>query len=758
MRILLAITDGRRVVGGALLGSTALLRALARHDGHSSVIATPHPLPGGEFVDGVEVIGYRDIQELVELTRRLRPDVMIGGLAASIDAMRIARRFEIPGVLWILGYDLSEPTPEEKRAWGIHPDCPFPPAELADFALGAADRVFTCSRHMQRFLQDRRGVRSEVLYQTWAPEEIPGAGPPRADGYVTAACGFHHKGIDIFLHLARAFPAERFLLAGDLDADIALSYRRILREQPNVELPGRLSTAELMRRSKIVVVPSRWPEPFGRVLVEAMASGVPALASATGGLAEILQGAPMGVAAFADRDEWVRRLAALLASDALREECASRGRVLAAPFIGSATPRRFGAVLEDLAASRRPRFDGGPLVVFEGLRGIESSALINDRWARALGRRGLSCRPHRAEAHELPDVLVHHDYRTDFMKLSLPGSGHAVAVRSWDFGPFPRKLVERINTNYDQLWLYSRWVLDQALASGVDPDLVRHVAPGIDPAVYRPDGPRLPLPTDRSFIFLFVGGTVLRKGIDILLAAYRRAFTPRDDVCLVIKDSTANVWFAGKTWHEEIRRLATEATAPAIVHLDRHLPEADLAGLYRRADVAVMPYRAEGFVLPVLEAMACGIPAIVPRFGPVLDYCSDETSFLVPPVRVRLPINRSLKFGAGLEHEISGVDFCEVRVEVLADHMRRAYESSADGRGRMAAAGVAVAHGGFTWEHSAERIAQCLAELEGTTPRRFAAARVDAALAYRRRELVLRLLPGPRAAALAGTPAPGETR
>jgi glycosyltransferase involved in cell wall biosynthesis len=756
VRILLTITDGLRVGGEALLASAALLRSLARHQGHSGVIATPHPLKARALVDGVEVIGYRDMQELVELTRRLRPDVIIGSLAAGIDAMRVARRFSTPGVLWIQGYELCEPTSEEKHAWGIHAERSFPPAEQADFALGAADRVYACSRHMQRFLQDRRGVPSEVLYSSWPPDELPGVGSP-IDGYVTAVCGYVHKGIDVFLHLARAFPAERFLLAGDLDTDIARPYRRALREQPNIELPGRLSTAELMRRSKIVVVPSRWPEPFGRVLVEAMASGIPALASATGGLAEILQGAPMGVAAFVDPGEWVRRLGTLLASDTLRQEYAARGRALAAPFIASLTPPRLGAVLEDLAATRRPCFDGPPLAVFEGLGGIESSALINERWRSALAQRGLSCRAYRADAYELPDVLVHHDYRTDFMRLALPDSGHAVAVRSWDFGPFPRELIERINAHYDQLWLYSRWVLDQAIASGIDPGIARHVPPGIDPEVYRPDGPSLSLPTDRSFVFLFVGGSVLRKGIDVLLAAYRRAFAPRDDVCLVIKDSTANVWFAGKTWHEEIRRMAREADGPAILHIDRHMSEADLAGLYRRADVVIIPYRAEGFVLPVLEAMGCGTPAIVPRFGPVLDYCSDETSFLVPVVRVRLPVNRPLTFGAGLQHQVPGVDFCEIRVEVLAEHMQRAYESPAGVRGRMATAGVAVAHGGFTWKHSADRIAQCLAELDGRMPpRRFAASRADAAHAYRRREQVLRLLSGSRAPTLTGTPPPGD--
>ena len=44
----------------------------------------------------------------------------------------------------------------------------------------------------------------------------------------------------------------------------------------------------LWRRATLGVVPSRWPEPFGLVAIEAMAAGVPLVASAVGGLTEIL--------------------------------------------------------------------------------------------------------------------------------------------------------------------------------------------------------------------------------------------------------------------------------------------------------------------------------------------------------------------------------------------------------------------------------------------------------------------------------------
>ena len=126
------------------------------------------------------------------------------------------------------------------------------------------------------------------------------------------------------------------------------------------------------------------------------------------------------------------------------------------------------------------------------------------------------------------------------------------------------------------------------------------------------------------FVFLFVGGTLHRKGIDILLDAYVRAFSAFDDVVLVIKDTGTQTVYRDHNERERILNLASDPTRPSIVYLEDDLSAHQLAGVYTAADCLVQPYRGEGFCLPVLEAMACGLPVIVPEGGPTDDFVDES--------------------------------------------------------------------------------------------------------------------------------------
>jgi glycosyltransferase involved in cell wall biosynthesis len=340
----------------------------------------------------------------------------------------------------------------------------------------------------------------------------------------------------------------------------------------------------------------------------------------------------------------------------------------------------------------------GGVVAFQGSReGRSAFALINARWTRALEAGGYTVVDYPSESRT-PDFVIHHDFATQFTEFVPPEAGKCIAVRTWDFGPLPPAWVRKINGEFAQYWAHSRWIAQQARIAGVQPERIRIVPPGIDPLIFRPDGPRFPLPTGKRFRFLFVGGVSLRKGTDILLQAYRRAFTRQDDVCLVLKDHSDDLFYRENQTRDRIGELRKEESAAEVLHLDAFLPEAELAALYRSCDVAVFPYRAEGFCLPILEAMACGVPAIVPGFGACLDFCSEQTSYLARARRIRAPVGRNFRVALGFQELIAEVDFCEVEVDTLIQVLQAVRQASSLERAARAAAGLEIAHSRFTWD------------------------------------------------------------
>jgi glycosyltransferase involved in cell wall biosynthesis len=351
------------------------------------------------------------------------------------------------------------------------------------------------------------------------------------------------------------------------------------------------------------------------------------------------------------------------------------------------------------------------VVAFQGRReGRSAFALVNAQWSRAFESAGYRVVDFDRGAAP-PDVVIHHDFESHFTAFEPPRAGKCIAVRTWDFGPLPPVWTEKINDQFHQYWAYSRWIAAQAEAAGVEPGRIRVVPLGIDPSVFTPDGPARALATDKRFRFLFVGGVSLRKGTDLLLDAYARAFTRADDVCLVLKDHSGDLFYRENHARGRIAGLQSDPDAPEILHLDEFLPEAELAALYRSCDVAVFPYRAEGFCLPILEAMASGTPSIAPDFGACLDFCTPGTSWLVKARRIRAPVSRSFSVALGFQEVLSEVDFCELPVERLAEALRSVRDAPREALQARALAGVALARDRMTWAQSGAAARACLAEL-----------------------------------------------
>jgi len=132
------------------------------------------------------------------------------------------------------------------------------------------------------------------------------------------------------------------------------------------------------------------------------------------------------------------------------------------------------------------------------------------------------------------------------------------------------------------------------LPLGVDYDAFSQPRPEIIPEV-------LPLLPPRPYI-LFVGNLEPKKGIDILLDAYARVAAKLQWHLLLVGR------FAWRS--SDLARRLQAYQGPGRIHCLGYQPQAYLPELYRRAQVFVFPSRVEGFGLPILEAMAAGVPVI----------------------------------------------------------------------------------------------------------------------------------------------------
>lgn len=320
--------------------------------------------------NGVEIHAVTEISQLhtyaVRQIRELEPTVT---LVASQDPGQVLLEAVLGEVDSRVVYIVQSP-------W----DLPFGSGHVFGSAAKAklirqTAGIITISKDIKERIQHGCGRESAII-----PFPVYGSGPFPClgsfdKGFVTMVNPCAYKGISIFEMLARRMPEIQLAAVptwGTTKPDQAL-----LEQFPNVRLIESVDDiSEVFAQTRILLVPSLWPEGFGYIVVEAMLRGIPVIASNSGGLPEAKlgidyvlpvraieryeerfneMGLPVPVVPEQNIDPWVSALKRLVSDPTHYAELSTASRQAALKFVSDLGITPFENFLKNI--ERTPKAD-----------------------------------------------------------------------------------------------------------------------------------------------------------------------------------------------------------------------------------------------------------------------------------------------------------------------------------------------------------------------------------------------------------------
>ena len=275
----------------------------------------------------------------------------------------------------------------------------------------------------------------------------------------------------------------------------------------------------------------------------------------------------------------------------------------------------------------------------------------------------------------------------------------------YEFTVLPADFVGTVQQISDEVWVPSHFVQDVCVENGVTkPIVVVHESVETDAfhSTERPTGSFPPAGIRKEdrlcfghrnwegehFKFLSMFKWEARKGWEVLVEAYLRSFTASDRVGLYISSIPHSGPLAAR---EEIQRAldalvlavvaegAVPSTLPYLCVLHTKLPAREVSSLFAAADAFVLPTRGEGWGLPILQAMATGLPTIATAWSGQMDFMSANNSYLLKAGLEEIPTDSYYGYAVGKRWaQPNGTHLVELMKQVVHGH------EEAKERGRVA--------------------------------------------------------------------------
>ena len=323
-----------------------------------------------------------------------------------------------------------------------------------------------------------------------------------------------------------------------------------------------------------------------------------------------------------------------------------------------------------------------------------------DKAKRKIIRKLMRKKPYRA-VH-----LKWSHYWTQYMRMPLGGDINAEFFCSnYRYEKVGRQLdlwMRHVQSSNHRWLPISGFNHDALMDVDVSPERCDMVPLGYAPEVETvlPAGqPRVTPDRDELHLLMITNSADLeRYGADIAVKAFGRAFSESDPVVLHIKDYGA---YSGsvqlKQW------ISDQPQFPKVVWHVEFLDKIDLMKLYADMDVLVAPFRGEGFGMKIIDAMALGVPVLMPRFGGAAEYTIDKG--YLPLAFKEVPVGDC--FDTRSSYIGKGAYWCEVDEDAFVQQLASLI-SQKDQLGPIGQHAREHVRSHYSWAHAADRLMTAL--------------------------------------------------
>jgi autotransporter strand-loop-strand O-heptosyltransferase len=287
----------------------------------------------------------------------------------------------------------------------------------------------------------------------------------------------------------------------------------------------------------------------------------------------------------------------------------------------------------------------------------------------------------------------HHYFYDDY------GKQKKIAYNVWESTRQQTHFFEKL-LEYDQLWVPTEWQKTCSIEQGYPSDKIFVVPEGIDPTIFHPIKDAHAYPLDDKFTFFLAARWEYRKSVEEIIRAFINEFKPEEPVQLILNVDNPYPTDDLKTTEARLKHHGLESSNLVVKHF---MPFDEYLKTLKTCHCLVSCSRAEGWNLPLIEAIACGVPTI----------CSDWGS--------------QLEFAKGISHTVNIKNFqppanmyggvtppglwAEPDFEHLQQVMRDVYDNSSEYLiyARTAAKRVVKQ---FTWQNAVNKASEAIEKLE----------------------------------------------